>query len=84
MIRGLTPWPTAYTVLEGKKLKLFGSSVSAAKGSAGEIVSLNPFLVGCGDGVCVRIDQVQLEGKKRMGAAEFFRGHPVPLKTSLN
>lgn len=84
LIRGLTPWPTAYTVLEGKKLKLFGSSVSAAKGGAGEIVSLNPFLVGCGDGVCVRIDQVQLEGKKRMGAADFFRGHPVPLKTSLN
>ena len=43
LIRGLTPWPTAYTVLEGKKLKLFGSSVSAAKGGAGEIVSLNHF-----------------------------------------
>lgn len=71
MIRGLTPWPTAYTVLEGKKLKLFGSSVSAAKGSAGEIVSLNPFLVGCGDGVCVRIDQVQLEGKNAWALPTF-------------
>ena len=56
MIRGLTPWPTAYTVLEGKKLKLFGSSVSAAKGGAGKSYLLNPFLAGCGDGVCVRID----------------------------
>ncbi len=84
LIRGLTPWPTAYTVLEGKKLKLFGSSVSAKQGNAGVVVSLNPFLVGCGDGSCVRIDEVQLEGKKRMKACDFFRGHPVPLKTVLN
>mgnify|MGYP000544390362 CR=1 FL=1 len=32
LIRGLTPWPTAYTVLEGKKLKLFGSSVRRGQG----------------------------------------------------
>lgn len=84
LIRGLTPWPTAYTVLEGKKLKLFGSSVSGEKGRPGEIVSLSPFLVGCGNGECVQIHQVQLEGKKRMDASDFFRGHPVPLKTVLN
>ena len=35
------------------------------------------FVVGCGDGTVVELVEVQMEGKKRMGAAEFLRGYQV-------
>ena len=79
LIRGLDPWPVANTVLDGKTLKLFSSSViENCKGAAGSAsVSKDGLLVACGDGAGVLIKEVQFEGKKRMPAADFFRGHPL-------
>ncbi len=85
-IRGLDPWPVAQTVLEGKNLKLFSSELVSdeGKGSAGEMrVTKKGLLVYCGDGNPVFIKEVQYEGKKRMSAADFFRGHPVAEGTVL-
>ena len=85
-IRGLDPWPVALTTLDGKNLKLFRSSVrdDLGKGKPGEAVVLkNGLGVFCGDGKAVLINEVQYEGKKRMNAADFFRGHPIDKNTIL-
>ena len=85
-IRGLDPWPVALTYLEGKTLKLFGSSISKDLngGKVGETKTLkNGLAIFCGDGKAVVVSQVQFEGKKRMNAADFLRGHPIPDGTIL-
>ena len=79
-IRGLDPWPVALTVLDGKNLKLFSSHISEdlTDGKPGEAVVLkNGLAIFCGDGKAVVVKDVQYEGKKRMAAADFFRGHPI-------
>ncbi len=85
LIRGLDPWPVANTVLDGKTLKLFSSSViENCKGTAGSAsAGKDGLLVACGDGAGVLIKEVQFEGKKRMSAADFFRGHPLQNGTVL-
>lgn len=85
-IRGLDPWPVAQTVLEGKNLKLFCSELTDIEGNGkpGEAVVLkNGLAVFCGDGKAVFINEVQYEGKKRMKAADFFRGHQITEGTVL-
>ncbi len=85
-IRGLDPWPVALTYLEGKTLKLFRSSISNALsgGKAGETKTLkNGLAIFCGDGKAIVVSEVQFEGKKRMNAADFLRGHPIPDGTIL-
>lgn len=84
-IRGLSPWPVATAVLEGKKLKLHRSAI-AAQGSetaaCGEIISLDPLTVQCGEGA-VALLEIQAEGKKRMNAQDYLRGHPIKTGTIL-
>lgn len=85
-IRGLDPWPVALTVLDGKNLKIFSSHISEdlAGGKPGEAVVLKKGLaIFCGDGKAVVVKDVQYEGKKRMAAADFFRGHPIADGTVL-
>lgn len=85
-IRGLDPWPVAQTVLEGKNLKLFRSEIKEidGNGNPGEMKILkNGLAVFCGDGKAVFVNEVQYEGKKRMKAADFFRGHPLKEGTIL-
>lgn len=85
-IRGLDPWPVALTVLDGKNLKLFSSHISEdlTGGKPGEAVVLkNGLAIFCGDGKAVVVKDVQYEGKKRMAAADFFRGHPIADGTVL-
>ena len=81
LIRGCLPWPSAYTYLDGKLLKLLEVSVSGpAKGqSGGEVISGSEegILVACGEGALL-IKRLQLEGKRALTAAEFLRGHPCP------
>jgi len=76
-IRGLSPYPTAYTTLNDKILKVFGAEFELADSSEkpGEFFSDNrTFLkVSAKDGF-VHLTDVQLEGKKRMGIQEFLRG----------
>ena len=77
--RGFQPWPGAHTSLRGKKLIVHRMSVASGEASSapapGELrVSGDAILAGCGRATAIRVDDVQLEGKKRMGAAEFLRG----------
>lgn len=80
-IRGLSPWPSASAVLNGKKVKIHKSILAAETNkSAGEVVENGKRLVvACGDGKCIEILTIQAEGKKAMSAADFMRGNSVNL-----
>lgn len=86
LIRGLSPWPSAYTQLQGKTLKIWGADVCQedAKGSCGEIVRVDKdaIYVACGKGA-LRITELQLQGKKRMDTAAFLRGYSLESGTIL-
>lgn len=79
LIRGLNPWPIAFTKFDGKKLKVFSCEiVSGNCGAApGEIVADNTLTVACGDGNSVRFKDVLLEGSKRCDDKSFLLGHPT-------
>ncbi len=78
-IRGLSPWPSATAVLNGKKVKIHKSVVASQKGGAAGEVAENGkrLVVACGDGNCIEILNLQAEGKKAMSAADFMRGNAV-------
>ena len=80
-VRGLLPWPAAAGVFSGIRCKVFltdiidhtttakpGTVVEAGKGG---------IVMACGGGSLLRILELQPDGKKRMAAADFLRGHPL-------
>ena len=78
-IYGLQPWPVATAELEGKTFRVFAASyteLTTAK-APGSIVRADEagIAMACADGQCLLITELQAPGKKRMGAAEFLRGH---------
>ncbi len=78
-VRGLNPWPSAYTYLGNKTLKIWSAQVREGTGAEiGTVVFLEKdcFGVQTGDGVLVCLE-VQLEGKKRMDAGAFLRGNAL-------
>jgi len=77
--RGFQPWPGAHTLLRGKKLIVQKTHIAGVgDGEAGVVeVREDVLLVGCGGGSLIGLDEVQLEGKRRMSAAEFLRGNQV-------
>lgn len=83
-IRGLSPWPAAFVMIQGKRLKIYHSRlVPEIKGKAGQLLHEQRFIVGCGDGAAIEFTQVQYEGSKRMDGAAFLRGRKLPLDTKL-
>ena len=74
-IRGMNPWPSAYTVLDGKTLKIWKAKPVDGSGEAGRVLSVgkDSFIVCCGENA-LEILEVQLEGKKRMPAGDFLKG----------
>lgn len=85
-IRGLNPWPSAYTSLGGKTLKIWSAQVSDRQTEAQPgtvvLVEKDRFGVQTGDGVLI-CTEVQLEGKKRMSAADFLRGNALTTGSRL-
>ena len=80
LIRGLNPWPSAYTRLQGKTLKIWKAEVllEHSQEAPGQIteVTKNSIVVQTGQGR-LKILELQLEGKKRMDAASFLRGYAL-------
>jgi methionyl-tRNA formyltransferase len=76
-VRGLQPWPGACTKFRGQTLHVWRSRVAhldAAGGNAcATIASLKPLVVKCGEGA-LELLEVQLEGRKRISAADFVNG----------
>ena len=85
LIRGLNPWPSAFTFVNGKQLKLWKATVVDKTGEAGTVIDVNKnvFTVACGN-KALEINELQLEGKKRMGTGDFLRGYQIEAGTVLS
>ena len=75
-VRGLQPWPGAYTRFRGQQLHVWRSRVvQGAPGDPG-CVAGNPPIVACGDGA-LELAEVQLEGRKRISGQAFANGQRI-------
>lgn len=77
LIRGLSPYPTAFTVLQDKTLKIFKAEKETAQHShaPGSVhTDHKTYLKFAAPGGYISVTDIQLEGKKRMGVVEFLRG----------
>lgn len=86
LIRGLNPWPSAYTHLHGKTLKIWRATVAQSQ-TEREIGTVAAVLKNClavqtAKGLLL-LEEVQLEGKKRMTTDAFLRGFPIEVGTKL-
>lgn len=81
LIRGMNPWPSAYTRLRGKTLKIWAASVDErpqtqlAPGTIAEVTK-HTLLIQTGNGLLL-VEELQPEGKKRMPVDAFLRGYPA-------
>lgn len=78
-IRGLAPWPSAYTFLDGKRVKVWQAAVgeNTNKGEIGEIfVQKDTLEVQTGEGL-LEIFEVQLDNKRRMAVKDFLLGNKI-------
>lgn len=86
LIRGLNPWPSAYTGYKGKTLKIWDADVvdKEMDGEVGQVVevSKHELFIKTGKGL-LSLQEVQLEGKKRMDIDAFLRGNAVEVGTKL-
>ena len=82
-VRGLIPWPSATAELNGVKCKIFATAVlDETTGKApGSVLAADKkgLKIACGEGTVLRIDTLQAAGGKRMAAADYLRGHPIPV-----
>lgn len=82
-VRGMSPWPSAFTTLDGKTLKVFEVEKveCASNGKVGEVLEANVkdgLLVKVSDGA-IRLCTIQLEGSKRMSDKDFLIGRHIPV-----
>ena len=82
-IRGVTPWPGAYTLFNGKRLKILSAQIFETKSdsiseSAGDLLDSIRLIVGCQTGA-LELLEVQLEGAKRISGSDFIRGQRLKL-----
>ncbi|WP_068672443.1 methionyl-tRNA formyltransferase [Oceanobacillus sp. Castelsardo] len=86
-IRGLHPWPVAFTTYENKNMKIWWGEPDQIEytGKPGEIVKVeeDSFTVVSGDGCGIRITEIQPAGKKRMFVKDYLRGASDRIKTGL-
>ena len=82
-VRGLIPWPAAVTELGGVRCKILATTVlDETTGKApGSVVAADKhgLKLACGGGTVLRIDRLQADGGKRLAAADYLRGHPIPV-----
>lgn len=80
-VRGMDPWPGAYTLWQGKNLKLWKATLEPGcfEAAPGTVVAAGDegLLVAGGDGQGVLIKELQLQGRKRMAVKEFLKGNSL-------
>jgi methionyl-tRNA formyltransferase len=86
--RGFQPWPGAWTMLAGRKLTVHRLLPTGMLGHSGAqpgeaVAQQGTLFAACGEGTWLELVEVQLEGKRRMSAGEFLRGHALSPGTRL-
>ena len=84
-IRGLHPWPVAYTLYQGDRMKVWWAELDNnvyENRKPGEIIAVgsDSMLVSCGNNRAVALTDIQLSGKKRMQVNEYLKGNPDQFK----
>ena len=87
-VRGFQPFPTAFTFYGGKKLTIFRcrpSEIPHSLRQPGEILAAkgDDLLIFCGGDSVLQIDELQIEGKKRMATRDFLNGIKLPVGEKL-
>ncbi|MCM3003825.1 methionyl-tRNA formyltransferase [Priestia koreensis] len=86
-IRGLHPWPVAYTTLEGQVMKVWWGEKVASPSTepAGTVTAIEKdgFVVSTGNETSIKVTDLQPAGKKRMDAGQFLRGGQLQVGTKL-
>jgi methionyl-tRNA formyltransferase len=84
LVRGVTPWPGAFTRLDGKTVKVCRVAVAEGTGTPGTVLRADRqgLEVACGSG-SILIEELQLEGRKRLAATEFLAGYKIEPGTVL-
>jgi methionyl-tRNA formyltransferase len=84
-IRGLNPWPVAYTLLKGTVLKIWQSKkiLNENKAAPGTVVNIEDdgIVIATGNETAIKITELQPSGKKRMSAEQYLRGAASDLTT---
>jgi len=80
-IRGLSPWPGAFTEIKGERLKILAAEPVTGSGAPGEIIA-DDLTVACKEGA-LRLLKVQRAGGKAMIASELLKGFALPKGTRL-
>lgn len=87
LIRAMNPFPGAYCIYKGKKLKILSAEVTQKKavGTAGvfSAVTANEAYVNCAD-YMLKLTEIQLEGKKRMKTSDFLKGNKISIGDKLD
>jgi methionyl-tRNA formyltransferase len=79
LVRGLSPWPGAFTEVKGERLKILYAEPVAGKGASGAAVS-DDLVIACGEGA-LRLLKVQRAGGRAMDAAALLKGFALPAGT---
>ncbi|MBI4511347.1 MAG: methionyl-tRNA formyltransferase [Deltaproteobacteria bacterium] len=84
LVRGVDPWPGAYTLLGDELLKAWGAKVVKGSGEPGTVIDVDRdgLVVACGEGA-LALAELQLPGRKRMPARALVAGRPIPPGTRL-
>lgn len=86
MIRAFTPWPSAFTMLNGRRIKIVEAAVSdkTTKMPSGSVCfTCGAISAACGDGSVIDFLTIQPEGSGKMPADAFLRGHAVEIGAVL-
>ncbi len=79
LVRGLYGWPTAYFMLDNKRVKVYKTEVLTKSGEAGTVLDAdNGLTVACGENA-IRITELQPEGSKRMTAKQYLQGKKIAI-----
>ncbi len=75
LVRGMSPWPGAFTYLDGKLVKVYRTRIGEGEGAPGTVIAAgrDGIEVACGGGSLL-LDELQLEGKKRLPVRDFLAG----------
>ena len=86
LVRGLHPWPHAFSFLDGSRYLIFRTGVEAlpdltSATAPGEVIEAGAdrLHVACGEGTVLAIHELQPEGRRRVPARAFLAGHPIDL-----
>ncbi len=82
LIRGLSPWPGAWSEVKGERLKILFAELAAGKAEPGTVIG-DDLTIACGEGA-LRLLKVQRAGSKIMAADELLKGFALPTGTRFS